>query len=56
LQITPTPVDDNKLRINISAEEAKPQEFGLSIGYGSFDGGIIGINIATAISLATGVQ
>src|SRR6266571_2415755 len=43
LQIAPTPVDDNKLQLNISAEEAKPQEFGLSIGYGSFDGGIIGI-------------
>jgi outer membrane protein insertion porin family len=43
LQINPTPVDDNQLRLDIKIEEAKPQEFGFSIGYGSFSGGIFGV-------------
>src|SRR5713101_7205140 len=43
LQIKPTPVDGNLLRLDISAEEAKSKEFGLSIGYGSFVGGIFGV-------------
>ena len=36
LQINPTPVDGNLLRLDINVEEAKPQEFGFSIGYGSY--------------------
>jgi outer membrane protein assembly complex protein YaeT len=46
LQIKPTPVDGNRLRLDISVEEAKPQEFGFSIGYGSFDGAIVGASYA----------
>jgi outer membrane protein insertion porin family len=43
LQIKPTPVDGNLLHLEISAEEAKSKEFGLSVGYGTFTGGIFGI-------------
>jgi outer membrane protein insertion porin family len=43
LQIKPTPVDGDLLRLDISAEEAKSKEFGLSIGFGSYVGGIFGI-------------
>jgi outer membrane protein assembly complex protein YaeT len=43
LQIKPTPVEGDLLRLDISAEEAKSKEFGLSIGYGTFQGGIFGI-------------
>ena len=43
VQIKPTPVGGNLLRLDISAEEAKSKEFGLSIGYGSYVGGIFGI-------------
>src|SRR5229473_1923339 len=43
LQIKPTPVDGNLLRLDISAEEAKSKEFGLSVGYGSFVGPIFGV-------------
>jgi outer membrane protein insertion porin family len=43
LQIKPTPVDGDLLRLDISAEEAKSKEFGLSIGYGSYVGGILGL-------------
>ena len=43
LQIKPVPVDGNLLRLDISAEEAKSKEFGFSIGYGSYEGGIFGV-------------
>ena len=43
LQIKPTPIPGNLLRLDISAEEAKSKEFGLSVGYGSYVGGIFGV-------------
>ncbi len=43
VQIKPVPVDGHLLRLDISAEEAKSKEFGLSIGYGSYEGGILGV-------------
>ena len=43
LQIKPTPVEGDLLRLDISAEEAKSKEFGFSIGYGSYEGGIFGV-------------
>src|SRR5437879_6276439 len=43
LKIEPTPIaDEDALLLNITAEEAKSKEFGFSIGYGTFEGGIIG--------------
>ncbi|MEY2558526.1 MAG: outer membrane protein insertion porin family [Verrucomicrobiota bacterium] len=44
LQIKPTPIGGNALRLDISAEEAKSKEFGLSIGYGSYAGPIVGVS------------
>ncbi len=46
LKINPTPVDGDKLRLDINVEEAKPQEFGFSIGYGSYEGAIVGASYA----------
>ncbi|MDB6148134.1 MAG: hypothetical protein JWO45_1798 [Spartobacteria bacterium] len=43
LQIKPVPVDGDLLRLDISAEEAKSKEFGFSLGYGSYVGGIVGL-------------
>ncbi len=43
LQIKPTPIPGNLLRLDITAEEAKSKEFGLSVGYGSYVGGIFGV-------------
>jgi outer membrane protein insertion porin family len=43
LQIKPTPIGGNLLRLDISAEEAKSKEFGFSIGYGSYPGAIVGV-------------
>src|SRR5436190_7052322 len=42
LQIKPTPVGGDALRLDISAEEAKSQEFGFYLGYGSYAGPIVG--------------
>src|SRR5438477_3653893 len=43
LQIKPTPVEGNALRLDISVEEAKSKEFGLAVGYGSYTGGVVGV-------------
>jgi outer membrane protein insertion porin family len=43
LKVEPTPIaDEDVLLLNISAEEAKSKEFGFSLGYGTFEGGIVG--------------
>ena len=42
LQIKPTPIGGDALRLDISAEEAKSKEFGFSLGYGSYVGAIVG--------------
>ncbi len=44
LQIKPTPIGGNLLRLDISAEEAKSKEFGFSIGYGTYVGAILGVS------------
>jgi outer membrane protein insertion porin family len=46
LQINPQPEGGNYLRLDIAAEEAKAKEFGVSVGYGSYEGGIIGFSFA----------
>ncbi|MEY2485603.1 MAG: outer membrane protein insertion porin family [Verrucomicrobiota bacterium] len=44
LQIQPVPIEgEDLLLLQISAEEAKSKEFGFSLGYGSYVGGIIGL-------------
>lgn len=44
LQIKPTPVGGDALRLDITAEEAKSKEFGFSLGYGSYTGAIVGVS------------
>src|SRR5256886_2923037 len=49
LTIEPTPIaDEDQLLLNISAEEAKSKQFGVSVGYGTFEGGIIGASYRDA--------
>ncbi len=43
LQIKPTPIAGDALRLDITAEEAKSKEFGLSVGYGTYEGLIGGL-------------
>jgi outer membrane protein assembly complex protein YaeT len=42
LQIKPVAEDGNELHLQITAEEAKSKEFGFSLGYGSYVGGLVG--------------
>jgi outer membrane protein insertion porin family len=42
LQIKPTMIGGDALRLDIVAEEAKSKEFGFSLGYGSYAGAIVG--------------
>jgi outer membrane protein assembly complex protein YaeT len=44
LQIKPTPIGGDALRLDISAEEAKSKEVGLALGYGSYTGAIVGVS------------
>ena len=43
LQINPTATAGDILRLDITAEEAKSKEFGISGGYGSYVGAIVGL-------------
>jgi outer membrane protein assembly complex protein YaeT len=45
LQIKPTPENGDSLRLDITAEEAKSKEFGLSAGYGTYEGLIGGVQL-----------
>src|SRR5437763_3880610 len=42
LQINPEPISGNYLRLDIAAEEAKAKEVGFSVGYGTYEGFIVG--------------
>lgn len=44
LQIKPTPIGGDALRLDVSAEEAKSKEVGLALGYGSYTGAIVGVS------------
>src|SRR5437763_381467 len=46
LQINPQPEGGNYLRLDIAADEAKAKESGVSVGYGSYEGAIFGIQFA----------
>jgi outer membrane protein assembly complex protein YaeT len=43
LQVKPVSTGDDLLGLEIAAEEAKPKEFGISVGYGTFPGAIFGV-------------
>ncbi|MDQ2919312.1 MAG: BamA/TamA family outer membrane protein [Verrucomicrobiota bacterium] len=44
LQIKPREVEDDRLHLDIAAEEAKSKEFGFSLGYGTYAGLIAGVS------------
>jgi outer membrane protein insertion porin family len=45
LRVTPQPQEDNTLRLDIDVKEAKAREVGFSLGYGTFEGPIIGVEL-----------
>lgn len=46
LRITPTAIEGDQVRLDVSVEEAKPKEFGIGVGYASFFGGIVSLSYA----------
>ncbi len=54
LQIKPVPINADTLRLEITAEEAKSQEFGFSIGYGTYDRYILGAQYSERSLFSTG--
>ncbi|MBV9657810.1 MAG: BamA/TamA family outer membrane protein [Verrucomicrobia bacterium] len=54
LRVQPVPQPDNTLRLDIEAQEAKTREVGFSLGYGTFEGPIFGIELRDRDWLGTG--
>ncbi len=55
LKIEPTPIaDEDALLLNISAEEAKSKELGFSLGYGTYEGVIVGAQFRERDLFGTG--
>ena len=44
LSITPTAIEGDLVRLDVSVEEAKMKEFGLGVGYATFDGAIFDLS------------
>ncbi len=44
LSITPTIIDGNLVRLDVSVQEARPKEFGIGLGFATFDGGIVNLS------------
>jgi outer membrane protein assembly complex protein YaeT len=54
LRINSVPLPDNTIRLDLTAEEAKPKEFGASLGFSSYEGLILGVRVANRNLWGTG--
>jgi len=54
LQIKPVPVDGHLLRLDISAEEAKSKEFGVWVGFDTYEGALAGVQVGDRNVFGTG--
>ncbi len=54
LRITPTPIEGDVLRIDLTVEEAKAREVGVTIGAGSYEGVSMGLRLADRNLLGRG--
>ncbi len=45
LRINTTPLPNDEVRIDLAAEEAKPKELGFSVGYSTYEGGMLGVRV-----------
>ena len=45
LRVNTTPLPNNEVRLDLTAEEAKPKEVGFSIGYSTYDGALVGVRL-----------
>lgn len=46
LRLNPVALPDHTVRLDFTAEEAKSREVGFTLGYGTYDGGKVGIRLA----------
>lgn len=54
LRIEPRPLPDNTLELHLKVEEAKAKELGFAVGYGTFEGPILGFSAGDRDLLGTG--
>ena len=54
LRVEPVPQDDNTLRLDIGVKEAMAKEVGFSLGYGTYEGVIVGVELRDRDFLGTG--
>ena len=54
LRITPKPIDNDLLQLDVRIEEARSKELGLALGYGTFYGLIIDVNYTDRNLFGTG--
>ena len=54
LRVEPAPQPDNTLRLDIGVKEGKGREVGFSLGYGTFEGAIFGVELRDRDFLGTG--
>jgi outer membrane protein assembly complex protein YaeT len=54
LRLTPTPLPDNTVRLDFTAEEAKAREVGFTLGFGTYDGFKVGTRLADRDFLGNG--
>jgi outer membrane protein insertion porin family len=46
LRVTPTPIEGNTIRLDLTESEAKSKELGFTLGYGSYEGAMVGFQAA----------
>ena len=54
LRISSTPLPTDEVELNLDVEEANPKEVGISGGYGTFDGPILGLRLGDRDLFGTG--
>ena len=54
LRVEPVPQDDHTLRLDIGVKEAMAKEVGYSLGYGTYEGVILGVELRDRDFLGTG--
>lgn len=54
LRLSPTALPDSTVRLDFLVEEAKAREVGFTLGFGTYDGGKVGLRLADKNLLGTG--
>ena len=54
LKVDPVPQPDDTLRLDIGVKEAKARELGFSLGYGTFEGPLFGVDVRDRDFMGTG--